>query len=84
MPDATITIRRNGSLKVEGPVRIIDSAGNEMHFDTPVISLCRCGQSAKKPLCDGTHKTCGFQGAEAHILAAEAAAAETAGAKASS
>jgi CDGSH-type Zn-finger protein len=25
------------------------------------VSLCRCGQSSKKPFCDSTHKTCGFQ-----------------------
>ncbi|HEU5311435.1 MAG TPA: CDGSH iron-sulfur domain-containing protein [Candidatus Eisenbacteria bacterium] len=25
------------------------------------ITLCRCGQSSKKPFCDGTHNTCGFE-----------------------
>ena len=24
------------------------------------VTLCRCGQSANKPLCDGTHATAGF------------------------
>jgi CDGSH-type Zn-finger protein len=70
MPDiTTITIRPNGSLKVEGPFRLIDSVGNDMPVDKPVISLCRCGQSANKPFCDGTHKTCGFNGLEAHLAA---------------
>ncbi|HET9060084.1 MAG TPA: CDGSH iron-sulfur domain-containing protein [Acidimicrobiales bacterium] len=25
------------------------------------VTLCRCGQSANKPLCDGSHKSSGFQ-----------------------
>ncbi|MBD3257219.1 CDGSH iron-sulfur domain-containing protein [candidate division GN15 bacterium] len=24
--------------------------------------LCRCGESKKKPVCDGAHKECGFIG----------------------
>lgn len=74
MPDVTITIRRNGSFKVEGPVRLIDSNGNEIVVDKPVIALCRCGHSQNKPYCDGSHKAQAFDGVEAHIAAAEKAA----------
>lgn len=76
VPEVTITVRRNGSLKVVGPFRLIDSNGNEMVIDKPTTAFCRCGQSQDKPFCDGAHKTCGFDGVEAHIRAAEEAAAQ--------
>lgn len=65
MPDVTIKAREHGPFLVTGPVTIIDHLGNK--FDTSGkenVALCRCGQSARKPFCDGTHKTCGFQAAE--------------------
>ena len=30
----------------------------------PQLALCRCGASAIKPFCDGTHATSGFTGAK--------------------
>lgn len=78
VPQVTITVRRNGSLKVVGPFRLIDSNGNEMVIDKPTTAFCRCGHSQNKPFCDGAHKTCGFDGVEAHIRAAEEAAAQQA------
>ena len=40
---------------------LIGSDGNEI--DTPrVSSLCRCGESKFKPLCDGSHASAGFDG----------------------
>ena len=58
-----ITIKSNGSIKVEGEdFELLDENGNK--FDLAgrnKISLCRCGQSSKKPFCDSTHKTCGFE-----------------------
>jgi CDGSH-type Zn-finger protein len=26
------------------------------------VALCRCGSSARKPFCDGTHRRVGFAG----------------------
>lgn len=58
----TIKVRKNGSLRVDGPVELIDHEGNpieppnEEHF-----ALCRCGHSANKPFCDGSHKRVGFE-----------------------
>ena len=63
MSDVTIRVRDNGPLLVEGPIKLVDAAGNaiEVPANKPAISLCRCGVSNKKPFCDGSHKTCGFQ-----------------------
>ena len=61
-PQVTIRLRDDGPLVVEGPVRIIDAEGNEFVPDgaKPAIALCRCGQSQRKPFCDGAHRACGF------------------------
>lgn len=65
MSDVVIKIRENGSILVTGPVTLTDHLGNQYDLTgKPSIALCRCGQSLKKPFCDGTHKTCGFIGNE--------------------
>ena len=53
---------RNGPLEVAGPVELTDSSGAPRETSEDPIYLCRCGQSADKPFCDGTHKKVGFQG----------------------
>jgi CDGSH-type Zn-finger protein len=66
MSDVTIRLRDNGPLVVEGPVTIIDAEGQAFTIDAnkPAVALCRCGQSSRKPFCDGTHKACGFASVE--------------------
>ncbi len=66
MSAVTIKARDNGPFLVEGPVTIIDAAGNRFAVaaDKPAIALCRCGTSKNKPFCDGSHKTCNFIAAE--------------------
>jgi CDGSH-type Zn-finger protein len=62
MEPVIIRLRDNGPLVIQGPVRIVDAEGREFTLPTekPQIALCRCGQSANKPFCDGAHKQCGF------------------------
>ena len=67
MEPVTITLRANGPLTVNAPCRIVAADGRELPIPprkdgTPaqVIALCRCGGSATKPFCDGSHKRNGF------------------------
>ena len=65
MADVTISVRKNGPFRVEGPVKLVDPEGNEYDLTGKAgISLCRCGASKNKPFCDGSHNGCGFQSAE--------------------
>lgn len=62
--DVTITVRDHGNLRVVGPITLFDGEGSmfEVEAGKPVF-LCRCGGSATKPFCDGSHRTNGFQNA---------------------
>lgn len=61
MAATRITVRNNGSLKVEGDFELLDQDGRPFGLaGRTTVSLCRCGQSAKKPFCDAAHRACGF------------------------
>jgi CDGSH-type Zn-finger protein len=57
-----IKVRDDGPLKVSGPFVLVDADGQEIALpdDGRAVVLCRCGASADKPFCDGSHKGCGF------------------------
>ena len=62
MASTKITVNNNGSLRIEGDFEIVDPQGQPFGLGgRTVIGLCRCGQSANKPFCDGAHARCGFQ-----------------------
>ena len=65
---ATIKVRPNGSLLVEGDdVTLVDWNGQPYQLAKRPFSLCRCGASTRKPFCDGTHSRIGFAAAEAAV-----------------
>jgi CDGSH-type Zn-finger protein len=61
--DVQIVCNNNGPLRILGENIIIkDAAGNTFGLaGRKIISLCRCGASANKPFCDGSHARAGFQ-----------------------
>ena len=50
-----------GPLLVSGGVRVMAADGTVL-YEGEKAALCRCGGSANKPFCDGTHKTIDFEG----------------------
>ena len=63
LSDPLITIRKDGSLRIDGEIPLCDSDGNPVLTpEGKPYSLCRCGGSSRKPFCDGSHKTNGFDG----------------------
>jgi len=62
MAATKITPRHNGPYRIEGDFEIVDPEGKVFGLGgRTAISLCRCGHSANKPFCDGTHNKIGFQ-----------------------
>jgi CDGSH-type Zn-finger protein/uncharacterized Fe-S cluster protein YjdI len=55
-----VTPIANGPLKVEGPLEVVSGTGRTI-LRTTETYLCRCGASANKPYCDGSHSKIGFQ-----------------------
>ncbi|MFC7400964.1 CDGSH iron-sulfur domain-containing protein [Citricoccus sp. GCM10030269] len=45
-----------GPMLLRGDHVVQDEDGNEYRTTRPVSAVCRCGASAIKPWCDGTHK----------------------------
>ncbi|WP_170607493.1 CDGSH iron-sulfur domain-containing protein [Ruegeria arenilitoris] len=61
MSDKTIVEEReNGPLIVKNLHSMRGSDGSEIEVKQ-VMALCRCGHSANKPFCDGTHSKVGFE-----------------------
>ena len=64
-PEVTITAYEDGPLLVRGPVTFRTQDGTEIDAGRETVALCRCGKSASKPFCDGTHKAAKFRAGSA-------------------
>ncbi|HET7481122.1 MAG TPA: CDGSH iron-sulfur domain-containing protein [Rubrobacteraceae bacterium] len=64
MEEVRIAAYEDGPFLVTGAVTITDAEGNSFPVQKETVALCRCGASAGRPFCDGTHTKIGFRAAE--------------------
>jgi CDGSH-type Zn-finger protein len=58
---ASIVPYEDGPLLVRGDFELMTPDGRPIEAGRKTVALCRCGKSAVKPFCDGTHKVIGFK-----------------------
>lgn len=75
MADIKVVPTNDGPYHLQGTFTIVTEGGRVLEKVDGETWLCRCGHSANKPFCDGTHHKIGFKS----DLDAEAAAAGTDG-----
>ena len=51
-----VTVIPTGPYRIQGNFVVTDMEGNELPTGN-TAALCACGQSSKKPFCDGSHKS---------------------------
>ena len=56
----SVSAMPDGPLIISGNVTIIAGSGR-MAWQGTSVALCRCGASANKPFCDGSHTAAGFK-----------------------
>lgn len=60
---ASVTVYENGPLILRGEVALLAMDGTAIEPGRRTVALCRCGYSAIKPFCDGSHRRAGFTAA---------------------
>jgi CDGSH-type Zn-finger protein len=56
-----ITPYQDGPLIVRGDFQLRSADGAPITVGRKTVALCRCGRSALKPFCDGSHARTGFR-----------------------
>ena len=54
--EVEVTPCPNGPLLVRGADAVRDGDGRAHQVTRPVVAVCACDKSQRKPWCDGTHK----------------------------
>ncbi len=59
---AKLTLLENGPILFEADgTYVYQHGGQDETLDQKAVALCRCGASANKPFCDGSHKRIDFK-----------------------
>lgn len=62
MSEVVVKVLDSGPIHIIGDFEVLDGAGNP-YKRRGLFSLCRCGLSARKPYCDGSHREARFNDA---------------------
>ena len=54
--DVVVRVVPDGPMLIRGADTVQDENGEEHEVTRPVVAVCACGKSARKPWCDSTHK----------------------------
>ena len=57
--EISINPQKNGPLRLSGNLEVLSGTGRTIR-KAQALQLCRCGHSANKPYCDGSHARVGF------------------------
>jgi CDGSH-type Zn-finger protein len=60
---AVVSVCEDGPLIVRGDFVVTAQDGRPIPAGRRTVALCRCGRSAVKPFCDGSHTRTGFRAA---------------------
>ena len=58
---ASLVLCPDGPILVRGDFDVVTPSGEPVPRQRKTVALCRCGASAIKPYCDGTHKMINFR-----------------------
>lgn len=63
-----LTIVQNGPIILDTADSVAVTTDGSTEEKSGPLFLCRCGQSATKPFCDGTHRKADFEGSSAELV----------------
>jgi CDGSH-type Zn-finger protein len=63
-----LTLISNGPIILDTQGEVQVQIGDKTETKTGPLYLCRCGQSANKPFCDGAHRKLKFEGTGAELV----------------